>query len=285
MNSVAGKWKKRLDYGISYIVLLVFMVFFMLPILWMLLTSFKNEWQSQVIPPVWLFKPTLENYMNVLTGHTNGSQPFPNLLFNSAIVSIVTMAVGIIVGTIAAYAIVRHQFKGKQFISNWVLSTLMFPPAVSLVPIFIVVGSLNLTDTYWTLIIPYIAFNLPLTIWMMKGFLQDIPKEIEESALVDGCSGVKMFVKIILPLILPGMLATSILTLILTWNEFLYALVLTRDMAKTAPVGITEYITMYGVQWGNMTASATIITAPIVVFAIFVRKHMVRGLTFGAVKG
>jgi ABC-type glycerol-3-phosphate transport system permease component len=179
----------------------------------------------------------------------------------------------------------RFKFRGRNFIGSWTLSTLMVPPAVSLIPIFVLAGKLNLTDNYLALIIPYVAFNLPLIILMIRGFILDIPIEVEESALIDGCSTFMTLRKIVLPLIAPGIVAASILTFIACWNEFLFALVLSRDTIATAPIGIAKFMTMYGVQWGDMTASAIIITLPIIIFTIVVRKHLVRGLTFGAVKG
>ncbi|MCL6443020.1 MAG: carbohydrate ABC transporter permease [Alicyclobacillus sp.] len=179
----------------------------------------------------------------------------------------------------------RYRFRGRNFLGSWTLSTLMVPPAVSLIPIFLLVGQLHLTDTYLALVIPYTAMNLPIIIWMVRGFIMDISVEIDEAAMVDGCTKFRVLWNIIFPLILPGVAATAIITLIQSWNEFLFALVLTRKTAITAPVGIAQFITMYGIQWGPMCAASLLITAPIIIFTMLVRKHLVRGLTFGAVKG
>jgi ABC-type glycerol-3-phosphate transport system permease component len=272
--------KSRVLNVVIFVVALVILLIFLFPFLWLLLTSFKNKIDATALPPIWDFSPTLDNYIHVLK-----DKDFPRMLLNSLFIGVVSTFIGIITGTMAGYALARFKFRGRNFIGSWTLSTLMVPPAVSLIPIFVLAGQLNLTDNYLALIIPYVAFNLPLIILMIRGFILDIPIEIEESALIDGCSTFMTLRKIVLPLIAPGIVAASILTFIACWNEFLFALVLSRDTIATAPIGIAKFMTMYGVQWGDMTASAIIITLPIIIFTIVVRKHLVRGLTFGAVKG
>lgn len=266
-----------------YVVILLLLLIFLFPFIWMIITAFKPSVDAIALPPIWNFSPTLSNFIQVLTNTTNGN--FPKMLLNSVIVSFFTMVLGMITGTMAAFALARYSFLGRNFIGSWTLSTLMIPPTVSLIPIFLLVGQLHLTDTYIALIIPYTAFNLPLIIWMIRGFILDIPIELDESAMVEGCSKFQILWKIIFPLILPGIAATAIITVVQSWNEFLFALVLTRNLAMTAPVGINEYITMYGVEWGQMCAASLLITSPIIIFTILVRKNLVRGLTFGAVKG
>jgi multiple sugar transport system permease protein len=263
-------------FGVALIILLIFLF----PFLWLLLTSFKNKIDATAIPPIWNFTPTLDNYTHVLK-----DKDFPHMLLNSLFIGAVSTFIGVIIGTMAGYALARFKFRGRNFIGSWTISTLMMPPTVSLIPIFILAGKLNLTDNYLALIVPYVAFSLPLIILMIRGFILDIPLEVEESALMDGCSTFMILRKIVLPLIAPGIVAASILTFIACWNEFLFALVLSRDTISTAPIGIAKFMTMYGVQWGDMTASAVIIMLPIIIFTIVVRKHLVRGLTFGAVKG
>ncbi|GGG01254.1 carbohydrate ABC transporter permease [Paenibacillus abyssi] len=270
---------------LAYLIIIPLLLLFLFPFLWLIITSVKEGTDAIAIPPIWDFHPTFNNYISLFRSTEGRSADFSGMLVSSVIVSVVTTILGLITGTMGAYAIARYKFKGKDFISTWTLSTLMVPAAVSLIPIFLLVGSLNLMDTYIALIIPYVAFNLPLIIWMIRGFILDVPVAIEEAAMVDGCSTFQILWKVVIPLILPGMAATSILALIQSWNEFLFALVLTRDMAKTAPIGIAEFITMYGIQWGEMTAASIVITSPIIIFTIFVRKYLVRGLTFGAVKG
>ena len=254
------------------------------PVLWVVLTSIKPPELSQALPPVWDFTPTLQSYRNVLGGNTYTSQAFGTLMAHSFIVTVSSTLLGLIVGVPAAYALARFRFRGKKSTANWILSTIMFPPAVSVVPIFILASKLNLTDTFPVLIVPYAAFGLPMVIWMLRSFIKQIPHEIEEAAMVDGASQGAVLWHIVFPLLMPGIVAASLLSAMLAWNEFLFALTLTRSAAKTAPVGISEFTNMYGTQWGSLTAAATVTVAPILVATMILRRRLVEGLTFGAVK-
>lgn len=265
---------------ITYIALII-AVF---PIFWMVSTSFKSSWEAQSIPPVWFFKPVIENYVSLFKG-SGSSGDFKTLLLNSTIVSLVSTLLSILCGSLAAYSLSRFKMKRGKDIAMFILSTRMFPPAATLIPVFMMMNWLDLIDTYVALIIPYTAFNLSFVVWMLKGFFDEIPKDLEESAMIDGCSRLQAFWKVIFPLIAPGLAATSIICLMFSWNEFLYALVLTRHDAVTAPIIANQFVTMYGVKWGELTAAATLMTAPVLLFAILVRKHMIKGLTFGSVKG
>ena len=160
----------------------------------------------------------------------------------------------------------------------------MFPPIVAIIPVFIFAGKINAIDTYPVLAIPYAAFNLPVVIWILRSSIEQIPKEIEEAAHVDGTNGWQYISKILFPLTVPALATGAILSSILTWNDFLFGLALTRSSAKTAPVGIQEFTGMYGTDWGSLSAASVTIVAPVLVIAIIVRKRIVSGLTFGAVK-
>ena len=256
----------------------------MIPLVFMLVTSIKPAGLAQSIPPKWLFSPTLENYVNIFSGQTSSSQGFLPLLVNSAIVSTASTALTIALALPAAYALARLHFKGRRFLGTWMLSTIMFPPMVAAIPIFIYAGKLQLTDTYSVLIVPYTAFNLPIVVWLLRSIIIQIPGDVEEAALVDGCSKMGVIARIVLPLVVPGIAAAAILSMILSWNEFLFALTLTRSEAKTAPVGVNEFTGMFGTEWGSLTAAATSIIAPIAVLTLILRRRLVQGLTFGAVK-
>lgn len=256
----------------------------MIPLVFMVVTSIKPAGLAQSIPPKWIFSPTLENYTNIFSGQTSSAQAFLPLLVNSAIVSIASTALTIALALPAAYALARLNFKGRRFLSMWMLSTIMFPPIVAAIPIFIYAGKLQLTDTYAVLIVPYTAFNLPIVVWLLRSIIIQIPRDIEEAALVDGCSRMGVITRIILPLVIPGIAAAAILSMILSWNEFLFALTLTRSEAKTAPVGVNEFTGMFGTEWGSLTAAATSIVAPIAILTLILRRRLVQGLTFGAVK-
>ncbi len=250
------------------------------PILWMVLSSFKPPDVVQAIPPIWSFTPTLQNYNDAL----NGTASMGTLITHSLAVAVLTTLLTLATGLPAAYALTRVRFRGRRFVGNWILSTIMFPPVVSAIPVFIIVGRLGLMDTYPALVIPYTAFNLPIIIWMLRSFVQQIPQEIEEAALIDGSSHVTIVRRIILPLVAPGLAAAGILCFLFSWNEFLFALTLTRSTVKTAPVGISQFTGMYGTQWGDLTAASTVIAAPVLVMTLILRRRIVQGLTFGAVK-
>ena len=254
------------------------------PIFWVVLTSLKPSEISQALPPVWDFTPTLQNYRDVLSGNTYTSQVFGTLLLHSIIVTAASTLLGLAAAVPAAYALARVKFRGKRATANWILSTIMFPPAVSVIPVFIIASRLGLMDTYPVLIIPYAAFGLPMMIWMLRSSIKQIPFEIEEAAMIDGASQWELIRYIVFPLLVPGMVSAALLSGMLAWNEFLFALTLTRNVVKTAPVGISEFTNMYGTQWGSLTAAATVTVAPIMVITLLLRRRVVEGLTFGAVK-
>ncbi len=256
----------------------------LIPILFMLLTSIKPAGIANSIPPVWLFTPTLRNYASVLSGGSGHSEGFGHLLFNSAVVSLGATALAIVLAVPAAYALSMRTFRARKRISGWILSTYMFPPIVAVIPVFVFVGQLGLMDTYGALIVPYAAFNLPIVIWILRSSILQLPFEIQEAAMVDGASSWNVLWRIILPLLAPAIATAAVLTIVLSWNEFLFALSLTRSDAKTAPVGLQEFTGMYGTDWGNITAAATMIVAPILVLMVVLRRQMVAGLSFGAVK-
>jgi ABC-type glycerol-3-phosphate transport system permease component len=256
----------------------------MLPIIFMISTSLKDSDVARQMPPQWLFAPKFQNYLNVLIGTEGLSQGFNRLLLNSFIVTFSSTIICLLAAFPAAIALSQPKFRKRKFISSWILSTYMFPPIVAIIPIFIFAGKINAIDTYPVLAIPYAAFNLPIVIWILRSSIEQIPKEIEEAALVDGANGWHYVSKILLPLSVPALATGAILSSILTWNDFLFGLALTRSTAKTAPVGIQEFTGMYGTDWGSLSAASVTIVAPALIISIIVRKRIVSGLTFGAVK-
>jgi multiple sugar transport system permease protein/sorbitol/mannitol transport system permease protein len=254
------------------------------PLLFMVLTSIKPEGIARDIPPKWLFTPTLEHYSQLLQSGGGTSVTFSRLLFNSAAVTLGSTVLTLAVAVPGAYALAMRSFRSRKALSSWILSTYMFPPIVAVIPVFIIAGDLGVIDTYPVLIIPYAAFNLPIAIWILRSSVLQIPYEIQEAALVDGASRWQLLSRIIWPLLIPAVATAAILCAILSWNEFLFALSLTRSAAKTAPVGVQEFTGMYGTQWGPLTAAGTMIIAPILVMTLILRRRIVSGLTFGAVK-
>jgi multiple sugar transport system permease protein/sorbitol/mannitol transport system permease protein len=267
---------------LAQIALWIWVVLAMVPLLWMVTTSVKPEGYAQTIPPTWQFEPTLQHYADVLQGAA--VTPFAPLLLHSVVVAVGSTAVALVLGLLAAYALARIDFRGKRQLAMWILSTIMFPPVVAVIPVFIMAGRLQIIDRYPTLIVPYAAFNLPLVIWVLRSSIQQIPEEIEDAARIDGASRLEIIARIVLPLAAPGVATAGILSMLLAWNEFLFALTLTRSHVKTAPVGISEFTGMFGTEWGSLSAAATTIVAPVVLMALLLRRHLIEGLTLGAVK-
>ena len=206
-------------------------------------------------------------------------------LVNSVIISVGSSILAVMIGSLAAYALGRFRFKGNRDIAFWILTTRMAPAVAVIIPMFIMYRSFfHLYNTYTGMILVYLVFNLPFAVWMLRGFFAEIPTEIEEAAFVDGCSRLAAFWHVILPLVAPGMAASTIFCVIMSWNEFLFALILTADKTKTLPVAATTFVGSMGVQWGELCASGTVIMIPLLVFALLMQRHLVRGLTLGAVK-
>jgi ABC-type glycerol-3-phosphate transport system permease component len=270
--------------AVARFLILIVVVIAILPIYWMISTSFKDPQSALVLPPkLFVFQPTLANYQDLLSGETS-AQGFLRPLINSVIVSLGSTLLAIAIGFPAAYVLARIRFRRRRGTAMWILSTTMFPPMVAVIPVFLIAGKLGVMDTYPVLIIPYAAFNLPLIIWMLRSAIRQIPIAVDEAALVDGASHPTILRKIILPLAAPALAATAMLSVFLSWNEFLFALTLTRAQVRTAPVAINEFTTMYGTQWGTLTAGATLVVLPILVMALLLGRRLISGLTFGAVK-
>ena len=267
--------RKKLLLNLLTALVVIICVF---PFVWTVMTSFKTRVDT-INPAVWVFKPTLENYRAVFQKR--------DLLFyikNSGIVVFVTTLISIVLGTMAAYGFARFQFHRKEDLAFWILSLRMLPPMAVVIPFFLMGRFLHLLDKHLFLIIVYLSFNIPFTIWMMRGFIEDIPKEIEESAWVDGCSRFQGLIRIVFPLTLPGIVATAIFCVIQSWNEFALAFFLTSFNSRTVPTTVTFFLTVLGVIWGEMAAVGVIATIPILIFAVIVQKYLIRGLTFGAIK-
>ena len=254
------------------------------PVYWMVTISLKSEVDQFAIPPRWIdFQPTLAHYRDAFV-----ERSFGRYLMTSGVVAVSSTLLAVAIGTLAAYALARLRLPRRldRRLSLWILSTRMFPPIVTVVPLFLMMRDVRLLDTTAALIIVYTAFNLPFVVWMMRGFFAELPRELEEAAMVDGDSRLGALVRVVLPLVVPGLAATSVFCLIVSWNEFLFALVLTQtDAAMTLPVGIAGRVTQYEIKWGVMSAAGVVAMLPILIFALAVQRYLVRGLSLGAVKG
>ncbi|MCL5072356.1 MAG: carbohydrate ABC transporter permease [Actinobacteria bacterium] len=252
------------------------------PFYWLVTTSIKYGADAMTSPPIIVpGRVTLENYIAVFKKGI-----FKELL-NSIIVSISTTFLAVLFGALAAYSLsktyIGPKIRGAFLIG--VLVVRIFPPVVTTMPYFLIITKMGLFDTQISMIITYVAYSIPFVIWLMLGFFQELPPEIDKAAVVDGCNLWQRFSKVTLPLALPGLAVTSIFCFIMAWNEFLYASVLTSQNAKTLPVLVAGFISDQRIQWGPMTAIGVMLVIPVLLFAIFTQKYLVRGLTFGAVKG
>jgi len=263
----------------TYIVLIIFSLIAVFPIYWTVQTSFKARFLTFAVPPKWIFHPTFENYYNLFTKSDVVSR-----LINSLIIGILSTLLSVIMGALAAFSFARLKIARKKDIMFWILSTRMIPPITTLIPLFLFFRAIGLYDTHFGVIMFYTAFNLPLVIWVMRSFIVEIPLEIEECAMIDGCSRWGVFWKITLPLTMPALFATGALSFILCWNEFMGALILTSHNAVTLPVLAMSFISAKGVVWGEMTAGATVIIVPVVIFVVLFQKYLVKGLSFGLLK-
>src|ERR1043166_3597647 len=254
------------------------------PVYWLITISFKREVDQSAVPPKWFsFSPTFEHYADAFLARS-----FGQYLFNSLIIDVASTGCALVIGTLAAYALARFRLPANldRHLALWILSTRMFPAIVTAVPLFLIMRDVHLVNTRLSLVIVYTGFNLPFVVWMMRGFFAEIPRDLEEAAMVDGDSRMGALRRVVLPLVTPGLAATAVFCLIISWNEFLFALVLTQtDAAMTLPVGIAGRVTQYGIKWGAMSAAAVVAMIPILAFALAVQKYLVRGLSLGAVKG
>ena len=269
----------RFFITILYIILGLIVVAWLFPVIWMVLTSLKTQVQTFQIPPVWFFNPVTDHYRDIFSvGHIEGN------FKNSLIISTSATVISLVVGSFAAFALSRFRLKRRDDIAFWLLSTRMFPPIASAIPLYLLLRRFQMLDTHIGLIIVYQALNLGFVVWMMRGFFSELPIELEESAQIDGCSRYGSFFRITIPLSTPGLAATGVLTFIFTWNEFLFALLFTGRNAKTMPIVLAGFITETGIRWGALTASAVLTALPTVILALFAQRYIIRGLTLGAIK-
>lgn len=268
----------------AYLAILVALVVTLFPIYWIAANSFKFDIDIFSVPPLWYpSNPTLKHYYAAFV-----ERPFLRYALNSFLVAVGTTIVSVTFGTMAGYALARFQYPGQSRyqISFWILSTRMMPPIVSIIPLYLAFNYLQMLNTKTALVIAYTAFNLPFATWMMKSYFQDLPVELEEAAMVDGDTRWGAFLRVALPLARPGLAATAIFCLIISWNEFLLSLIITlTEQSQTLPIGIAGRVTQYNTYWGEISAAGFMASIPIVIFAFVVQKHLVRGISFGAVKG
>jgi len=274
-----AKNARRRATGWHFIGLLIVFLTSVFPFYWMVTTSLKSQADALAVPPVWVFTPTLSHYIDALFEHD-----VAHSLLNSLIVASSATFLSLLLGTPAAYALARFEFRGKEDLWFWFISNRMVSPVVLAVPFFLIATKLDIVDTHIVLILLYLTFSLPIVVWICTDQFRSIPVELDEAARLDGASPWRIFWRINLPLAMPGIVVSAIFAFIFSWNDLLYALVLTRTDAITSPVAATSYMSGYELPWGEIMATGTLIVLPMVVFALAVSGRLVQGLTMGAVK-
>ena len=275
--------------GWAALATVVSLVYFF-PVLWIILTAFKTYSDVLAVPPKWLFTPTFENFIAVFSRVLTYQGPAENtgfdlFFFNSIFIAVTSVAIALVLGTIAAYGFSRYPLKGNDTYLYIILTTRMLPPIVVIIPIFIMFRESGLSGSYLGIILLYTVFNLPFTIWMMKSFFDELSREVEDAARMDGSSEPKVFFKVCLPQVIPGLAATAVFGLILTWNEYLFALLLTGVETRTVPVAMGQTIGgAIGVRWGLLAAIETLCLVPVVVVAFLLQNQLLRGVTFGTIR-
>ena len=301
----------RRQKWLAAVLVIGYALFTLMPLIWITATGFKSSSDAIAYPPKVLFEPTLEGYVNLFTSQTRQTQEFMDAnppttwyeeivrekgmviagpsrfgerFLNSVIIGFGSTFFSVFLGTLAAYAFSRYRIPLKDDLLFFILSTRMMPPIAVAIPIFLMFRTIGLSDTHAGMILLYTAVNLSLSVWLLKGFMDEIPLEYEEAALIDGYTRFQAFYKVVLPQAATGIAATAIFCLIFAWNEYAFAVLLTSGTAQTAPPFIPTIIGNAGQDWPAVAAGATIFLVPVMVFTILLRKHLLRGITFGAVR-
>lgn len=256
-------------------------VFAVVPVLWMFGTAFKTLPETYISPPVWFPRhPTLANF-----GYVLQRGPFGTYLRNSLIVSVSTTFIALVLSSLAGYAFSRYRFQGRKAILMGVLATQMFPSVLLIIPLFQVIRRLGLMNSLGALVLSDISFALPLALWLMKGFFDQIPRELDEAAMLDGCGLGATLGRVLLPLVAPGLVATGIFVFIAAWDEFVFALTFTNsDATRTLPVGLNLFITSYEIQWNHLAAMSFFVTVPVLIMFFIMQRWLAAGMTAGALK-
>ena len=302
--SLRQKW-------IAGVLVVTYALVTVMPLLWIISTGFKTQNDAISYPPEVLFEPTLEGYVNLFTTRTRqtgdfleanppetwydeivhdrgmaivGPSRYGERFLNSVIIGFGSTFLSVFLGTLAAYAFSRYRIPLKNDLLFFILSTRMMPPIAVAIPVFLMFRSFGLSDTHAGMILLYTAVNLSLSVWLLKGFIDEIPREYEEAALIDGYTRFQAFRKVVLPQAATGIASTAIFCLIFAWNEYAFAVLLTSGNAQTAPPFIPTIIGVTGQDWPAVAAGATIFLVPVMVFTVLLRKHLLRGITFGAVR-
>jgi len=280
--------RKKINGTVRLVIIAALLIIVLLPLYWMVNVSFKNQQEIFKLPPSLIpHEITLSNYKGILAGNISSSIKFLMYFKNSLIVAVLSVATTLVIATPAAYAFSRVPFRGKRVLIYFVLVSQMLPIVLMLIPLYQTFLRLNLVSTYSGLILSYLMFTLPFSIWMLKGYFDSIPRVLDDAAKVDGCTRLQAMMKVIMPNVKPGITAAAIVIFIQCWDEFMISLTLMdKNSMRTLPVGIIQsFVGEFSIKWGEMMAAAVVTTIPVAIIFIFLSKNLIGGLTAGAVKG
>jgi multiple sugar transport system permease protein len=280
MTSNAMTLKQGGRLLVLYVGLIVIVLLILGPILWLAINSLKTNVDALSIPPKLIFKPLFTNYPKVIIRNPD----FLKDLMNSIVTMVASTAVVLFLGMPAAYILARFRFKASVLIAFVILATRMVPRVAIGIPTYLIMMQVGVLDTYFAVIVSFVAYNLPFGIWLLIGFVQMIPRELEEAAIIDGASKMQAFLRMIVPLVLPGLAAVGILVMIVCWREFFLPLIVTSHNAKTLSVLAGTFMTEFGIDWGQLSAFSIVTFLPVIAIAVYAQKYLISGLTMGAVK-
>ena len=266
---------------IIYALMALVMVFFVGPIVWFILLAFRHPSDAYNLPPEIFFQPDFGNFITTFVDPGNNAIQ----LVNSLVVSTGATLLSLPFALSAAYALSRFAMRGKEFIMNWYISLLIAPPIVFVIPYFILMSWIGWAGSYQAMIVTLQTLAIPFSVWLLKSFMDEVPLDLEEAAWVDGANRLTAFFRIIIPLALPGIIVTSMFTFVFSWNNVLFPLVLSKQSTTTLPVGTISFFASTGIYWGHLAATAVVAMLPPMIIFLLLGRYVVRGLTFGAVKG
>jgi multiple sugar transport system permease protein len=263
---------------LTFVLLIIAAIFVLLPLFWLLSTAFKTPNAAFALPPKWVSKPTTSNFSTLLTGQ------FGKSILNSLIVAVASTAVALLLGVPAGYSFARSPVRGGKIINSWFILAYVAPPAIFIIPLYIIYQHLGLLDTYPGLVLAYETGLLPFTVWLMRVYFTDVPKELDEAAWIDGCSKMRALWRVVLPTVWPGITTVGLLVGLASWGEYFGAAILTGEHTQTAPVAVYSYVGTVTSNWSELAAAGLIVVVPALLATIAVQRGFVSGLTFGAVK-
>ncbi len=265
----------------TYLPIVLFLVFLLFPFYWMFVTAVKPDSEIYTVPLIyWPKEITWENFKKLF-----GYFDFIKYMKNSLIIALATTVLSLFVSTLAAYAFTRYKFKGRKFLMALFLSNNMFPTVLLMIPLYSIMRQIGLLYTHAGMVLAYTTFSIPFSVWLIQGFIRDIPYELEEAAMVDGCTRIGAFFHVLLPVLTPGLMAAGVYMFMQAWNEYTLASMFTNPSTRTIPVALNSLIGQLGVDWGLLCAGGTITVIPVCIMFFFAQKRLVAGLTAGSVKG